>query len=120
MLTLAELVYVLVVPVLMAGVIAGVARWRGVRLLTVLRLAGVTRSAVDILPCGLDAEYVDKGENLGRVRRPLCTGNSDPQDDRAEDAYRHREPRTPAQSGPVRHVSSPRSRSSERLRRGML
>lgn len=49
----------------------GVARWRGVRLSTVLRLAGVTRSAVDILPRGLDAEYVDKGENLGRVRRPL-------------------------------------------------
>ncbi|MFA1542134.1 sulfite oxidase [Actinomadura monticuli] len=49
----------------------GVARWRGVRLSTVLRLAGITREAVDILPRGLDAEYVDKGENLGRVRRPL-------------------------------------------------
>ena len=49
----------------------GVAQWRGVRLSTVLRLAGITREAVDILPRGLDAEYVDKGENLGRVRRPL-------------------------------------------------
>ncbi|MGW5414594.1 sulfite oxidase [Actinomadura geliboluensis] len=49
----------------------GVARWRGVRLSTVLRLAGLTREAVDILPRGLDADYVDKGENLGRVRRPL-------------------------------------------------
>jgi DMSO/TMAO reductase YedYZ molybdopterin-dependent catalytic subunit len=49
----------------------GVARWRGVRLSTVLRLAGITREAVDILPRGLDADYVDKGENLGRVRRPL-------------------------------------------------
>lgn len=49
----------------------GVARWRGVRLATVLRRAGVTPEAVDILPRGLDAEFVDKGENLGRVRRPL-------------------------------------------------
>ena len=50
---------------------AGVARWRGVRLATVLRRAGVTPEAVDIMPRGLDAEFVDKGENLGRVRRPL-------------------------------------------------
>ncbi|MFI0407096.1 sulfite oxidase [Actinomadura sp. 3N508] len=49
----------------------GVARWHGVRLSTVLRRAGVTREAVDIMPRGLDADYVDKGENLGRVRRPL-------------------------------------------------
>ncbi|QXJ25350.1 sulfite oxidase [Actinomadura graeca] len=49
----------------------GVARWRGVRLAHVLRRAGLTRGAVDILPRGLDADYVDKGENLGRVRRPL-------------------------------------------------
>ncbi|MFI0367986.1 sulfite oxidase [Actinomadura sp. 1N219] len=49
----------------------GVARWRGVRLSTVLRRAGITREAVDIMPRGLDADYVDKGENLGRVRRPL-------------------------------------------------
>ncbi|MFD0686983.1 sulfite oxidase [Actinomadura fibrosa] len=49
----------------------GVARWRGVRLSTVLERAGLTRKAVDILPRGLDPDYVDKGENLGRVRRPL-------------------------------------------------
>ncbi len=49
----------------------GVARWRGVRLATVLERAGLTRRAVDLLPRGLDADYVDKGENLGRVRRPL-------------------------------------------------
>lgn len=49
----------------------GVARWRGVRLSAVLRRAGITPGAVDILPRGLDADYVDKGENLGRVRRPL-------------------------------------------------
>ncbi|TDD74580.1 sulfite oxidase [Actinomadura rubrisoli] len=49
----------------------GVAHWRGVRLATVLERAGLTRRAVDILPRGLDADYVDKGENLGRVRRPL-------------------------------------------------
>ncbi|GAA1581899.1 sulfite oxidase [Actinomadura kijaniata] len=49
----------------------GVARWRGVRLATVLERAGLLREAVDLLPRGLDADYVDKGENLGRVRRPL-------------------------------------------------
>ncbi|MCI4067110.1 molybdopterin-dependent oxidoreductase, partial [Micromonospora sp. R77] len=49
----------------------GVARWRGVRLATVLRLAGLTDTAVDVLPEGLDPEYVTGGVNLGRVRRPL-------------------------------------------------
>ncbi|MBF8169727.1 sulfite oxidase [Streptomyces olivaceus] len=50
----------------------GVARWRGVRLADVLRRAGLSRRAVDVLPRGLDADYVtDDGTNLGRVRRPL-------------------------------------------------
>jgi DMSO/TMAO reductase YedYZ molybdopterin-dependent catalytic subunit len=49
----------------------GVGRWRGVPLSTVLRRAGITPEAVDILPSGLDAEFVDKGVNQGRVRRPL-------------------------------------------------
>jgi DMSO/TMAO reductase YedYZ molybdopterin-dependent catalytic subunit len=42
-----------------------------VRLATVLERAGITRNAVDVLPRGLDPEYIDGGENLGRVRRPL-------------------------------------------------
>ncbi|HEX2316530.1 MAG TPA: sulfite oxidase [Thermomonospora sp.] len=50
---------------------AGVAHWRGVRLSAVLERAGLTADAVDLLPRGLDAEYVDKGVNMGRVRRPL-------------------------------------------------
>lgn len=49
----------------------GVARWRGVRLSTVLAKAGLTRHAVDVLPEGLDADYVTGGVNLGKVRRPL-------------------------------------------------
>lgn len=49
----------------------GVARWRGVRLSTVLAMAGLTRRAVDVLPEGLDADYVAGGVNLGKVRRPL-------------------------------------------------
>ncbi|UQT61444.1 sulfite oxidase [Streptomyces durmitorensis] len=50
----------------------GNARWRGVRLSEVLRRAGVSRHAVDVMPSGLDADYVtDDGTNLGRVRRPL-------------------------------------------------
>ncbi|MCX4546295.1 sulfite oxidase [Streptomyces sp. NBC_01565] len=50
----------------------GSARWRGARLSDVLRLAGVRRDAVDVMPRGLDADYVTAdGANLGRVRRPL-------------------------------------------------
>ncbi|WP_369250149.1 sulfite oxidase [Streptomyces sp. R41] len=50
----------------------GTARWKGVRLAEVLRRAGLTRHAVDVLPRGLDAEYVTAdGTNLGHVRRPL-------------------------------------------------
>ncbi|MDX2649730.1 sulfite oxidase [Streptomyces sp. PA03-1a] len=49
----------------------GVARWRGARLSDVLRRAGVTRHAVDVMPRGLDGEYVTGGVSLGRVRRPL-------------------------------------------------
>jgi DMSO/TMAO reductase YedYZ molybdopterin-dependent catalytic subunit len=49
----------------------GVARWRGVRLATVLERAGLTGKAVDVMPRGLDADFVDKGVDHGRVRRPL-------------------------------------------------
>ncbi|GAA4535696.1 sulfite oxidase [Amycolatopsis samaneae] len=49
----------------------GVARWRGVPLATVLRRAGLTPDAVDILPEGLDRPYVADGADFGRVRRPL-------------------------------------------------
>ncbi|MFI6234754.1 sulfite oxidase [Micromonospora sp. NPDC050784] len=49
----------------------GVARWRGVRLSTVLRHAGLTDDAVDVQPEGLDPDFVTGGETLGRVRRPI-------------------------------------------------
>jgi len=49
----------------------GLARWRGVRLSTVLRHAGLNRNAVDIMPSGLDPNYVTGGVDLGPVRRPL-------------------------------------------------
>jgi DMSO/TMAO reductase YedYZ molybdopterin-dependent catalytic subunit len=49
----------------------GVARWRGVPLSTVLRKAGLTPDAVDVLPQGLDPDFVSGGVNLGPVRRPL-------------------------------------------------
>jgi DMSO/TMAO reductase YedYZ molybdopterin-dependent catalytic subunit len=49
----------------------GTARWRGARLSDVLRRAGISRRAVDVLPRGLDDEVVSGGVNLGRVRRPL-------------------------------------------------
>jgi DMSO/TMAO reductase YedYZ molybdopterin-dependent catalytic subunit len=49
----------------------GVGRWRGVRLATVLERAGLTAAAVDVMPRGLDPDFVSDGVNLGRVRRPL-------------------------------------------------
>ncbi|MEU4428684.1 sulfite oxidase, partial [Actinoplanes sp. NPDC024001] len=49
----------------------GVARWRGVRLSTVLRRAGLARHAVDVQPTGLDANFVSGGVDLGPVRRPF-------------------------------------------------
>jgi DMSO/TMAO reductase YedYZ molybdopterin-dependent catalytic subunit len=49
----------------------GVARWRGVPLATVLTRAGLKASAVDVLPQGLDPDFVTGGVNLGPVRRPL-------------------------------------------------
>ncbi|MBG0831083.1 sulfite oxidase [Planomonospora sp. ID67723] len=49
----------------------GVARWRGVPLSTVLDLAGILPSAVDVMPRGLDPRYVSDGVDHGRVRRPV-------------------------------------------------
>ncbi|WP_019546806.1 sulfite oxidase [Streptomyces sulphureus] len=49
----------------------GSGRWRGARLADVLRAAGVTEHAVDVMPRGLDPAYVDDGVDQGRVRRPL-------------------------------------------------
>jgi DMSO/TMAO reductase YedYZ molybdopterin-dependent catalytic subunit len=49
----------------------GVARWRGVRLSTVLRHAGLASRAVDVMPAGLDPNYVTGGVDLGPVRRPM-------------------------------------------------
>jgi DMSO/TMAO reductase YedYZ molybdopterin-dependent catalytic subunit len=49
----------------------GVARWRGVRLSTVLRAAGLRADAVDVMPEGLDPEVVFNGANVGHVRRPM-------------------------------------------------
>jgi DMSO/TMAO reductase YedYZ molybdopterin-dependent catalytic subunit len=49
----------------------GLARWRGVPLSVVLERAGLTHRAVDVMPRGLDPDYVDAGQNRGRVRRPL-------------------------------------------------
>lgn len=49
----------------------GVARWRGVPLSAILEAAGVTSDAVDVMPVGLDAPYIEDGVDHGRVRRPL-------------------------------------------------
>ena len=49
----------------------GVGRWKGVRLSTVLRKAGIPRGAVDVQPTGLDPNFVSGGVDLGPVRRPF-------------------------------------------------
>lgn len=49
----------------------GAVTWQGVRLRDVLRWAGLRSDAESVQGAGLDDEYVDKGENLGRVRRPF-------------------------------------------------
>jgi DMSO/TMAO reductase YedYZ molybdopterin-dependent catalytic subunit len=54
----------------------GVAQWRGVRLSTVLRRAGLSSRAVDVMPSGLDPNYVTGGVDLGPVRRPMPVGKA--------------------------------------------
>jgi len=49
----------------------GVARWRGVPLAEVLERSGLRKSAVDVMPYGLDREYVSNGVDYGHVRRPI-------------------------------------------------
>jgi DMSO/TMAO reductase YedYZ molybdopterin-dependent catalytic subunit len=49
----------------------GVAAWRGVPLSVVLDQSGITREAVDVMPYGLDPDYVSGGVNYGPVRRPI-------------------------------------------------
>ena len=49
----------------------GVASWRGVPLGELLERVGVRRDAVDVMPWGLDPDYVSGGVDYGPVRRPL-------------------------------------------------
>jgi DMSO/TMAO reductase YedYZ molybdopterin-dependent catalytic subunit len=49
----------------------GVATWRGVRLAEVLERARILPGAVDVMPQGLDADFVTGGVDYGPVRRPL-------------------------------------------------
>ncbi|MFE6912161.1 molybdopterin-dependent oxidoreductase [Streptomyces erythrochromogenes] len=80
----------------------GVAHWRGALLSDVLRLAGVTRGAVDVLPRGLDDEVVANGVNLGRVRRPLPVAKA--LDDVLLAYEMNGRPLPPDHGGPVRLV----------------
>jgi DMSO/TMAO reductase YedYZ molybdopterin-dependent catalytic subunit len=57
------------VPWLLGGI--GVAEWRGVRLADILDRAGITPDAVDVMPQGLDPDYVTGGVDYGHVRRPV-------------------------------------------------
>ncbi|MFE6050337.1 sulfite oxidase [Kitasatospora sp. NPDC056446] len=80
----------------------GSARWRGVRLAEVLRAAGMTADAVDVLPVGLDADYVLDGVNHGPVRRPLPVAKA--LDDVLLAYEMNDEPLTPDHGAPLRLV----------------
>ncbi|MFJ3789855.1 sulfite oxidase [Kitasatospora sp. NPDC090091] len=80
----------------------GSAEWRGVRLAEVLRLAGLTPEAVDVLPSGLDPEYTAGGVDFGRVRRPLPVAKA--LDDVLLAHEMNGEPLTPDHGAPVRLV----------------
>jgi DMSO/TMAO reductase YedYZ molybdopterin-dependent catalytic subunit len=49
----------------------GAVTWEGVRLRDVLRWAGLRPDAISVQGAGLDPSYVDKGVDLGPVRRPF-------------------------------------------------
>jgi DMSO/TMAO reductase YedYZ molybdopterin-dependent catalytic subunit len=49
----------------------GVAAWKGVPLSIILERAGITPQAVDVMPSGLDPNYVTGGVDYGSVRRPI-------------------------------------------------
>jgi len=49
----------------------GVADWTGVLLSCVLERAGINKSAVYVMPSGLDPEFISGGVNSGHVRRPM-------------------------------------------------
>jgi DMSO/TMAO reductase YedYZ molybdopterin-dependent catalytic subunit len=49
----------------------GVAAWRGVPLSVILERSAITREAVDVMPYGLDPDFVTGGVNYGPVRRPI-------------------------------------------------
>jgi DMSO/TMAO reductase YedYZ molybdopterin-dependent catalytic subunit len=53
------------VPWLLGGI--GVAEWRGVRLADILDRAGLTPDAIDVMPQGLDPDYVTGGVDYGQV-----------------------------------------------------
>ncbi|MFJ2188325.1 sulfite oxidase [Kitasatospora sp. NPDC087861] len=80
----------------------GSASWRGVRLADVLRAAGLTRGAVDVLPTGLDPHYVVGGTDYGPVRRPLPVAKA--LDDVLLAYEMNDEPLTPDHGAPVRLV----------------
>ncbi|MEV7599652.1 sulfite oxidase [Kitasatospora sp. NPDC089797] len=80
----------------------GSANWRGVRLAEVLRAAGLTDRAVDVLPTGLDPDYVLDGTNYGPVRRPLPIAKA--LDDALLAYEMNGAPLTPDHGAPVRLV----------------
>ncbi|MFG3227380.1 sulfite oxidase [Kitasatospora sp. NPDC048194] len=80
----------------------GSASWRGVRLAEVLRAAGLTEDAVDVMAVGLDRHYVVGGVDHGPVRRPLPVAKA--VDDVLLAYEMNGEPLTPDHGAPARLV----------------
>ena len=80
----------------------GVASWRGVRLAEVLRRAGISDAAVDVMPQGLDDRLVTDGVDYGHVRRPLPVAKA--LDDTLLAYEMNSEPLPPDHGFPVRLV----------------
>ena len=49
----------------------GVARWKGVPLSEILKRAHIQKTAVDVMPSGLDNTFLLNGVDAGHVRRPM-------------------------------------------------
>src|SRR5207302_3489860 len=81
----------------------GVASWRGVPLSLILERAGICGQAVDVMPYGLDPDFVSDGINYGPVRRPIPVAKA--LDDDVILAYEmNGEPLPPDSGYPVRVI----------------
>jgi hypothetical protein len=104
------------VPWLLGGI--GVAEWRGVRLADILDRAGLTPDAIDVMPQGLDPDYVTGGVDYGHVRRPVPVAKASPAEVSTDgQTWRRAHPRGRGSRTPGSGGRSPGSRPGRALTR---